>query len=85
MIELYPIIKSKQSVTGSTFDHFSEIVCRSTSYVLATKDVTLWLSSTLLQVSIREQGKNVEMMAPQCSLLVIISSRTILVISSTAV
>ena len=33
VIELYPIIKSKQSYTWPTFDHFLEIMCRSISYI----------------------------------------------------
>ena len=33
LIELSPLIKSKQSVTCLTFDHFAEIVCRSISYM----------------------------------------------------
>ena len=82
VIELSPIIKSKQSVTRPTFDNFAEIVYRSISYTSHGCELCDVVADQYFVGGLKEgTRKNVEMMTPQCSLLVILSFRLTLVIS----
>lgn len=81
VVELYPIIKSKQSFTWPRFDRFSKIMCRSIIYIPSGYKLCDFVANQYFIGSFKK-GTGKKRADDSLSLLVIISSRPASVISS---